>query len=125
MDDLSILLKRSEEKLKAAETLLEANLYSDAVSRAYYAMLYAARALLSSKGIHPKTHNGVMTKLASEYVNKGVLDRESFQLFASSQEDMEDADYGLLADISREEAIRITRGAEDFIEKIKRLMEGV
>jgi len=123
LDDVSIMLERADEKLKAARMLLEADMYSDAVSRAYYAMLYAARALLSTKGIHPKTHKGVMAELASQYVKTGKMDRETFQSFASSQEDREDADYGLLADMTQEEAVRVTGCAEAFLEKIRALIE--
>jgi len=37
-------MKKAEEKLRAAEYLLDGGYYSDAISRAYYAMYFPARA---------------------------------------------------------------------------------
>ncbi|PAV05435.1 hypothetical protein ASJ80_09290 [Methanobacterium bryantii] len=42
MDDVKLLVKNSDEKLLAAKTLFESGFYGDAVSRAYYAMFFAA-----------------------------------------------------------------------------------
>ena len=123
MDDLTILLERADEKLSAAQSLLDNGFYSDSVSRAYYAMLYAARALLSTKNRHPKTHRGVLSELANEFVKTGELDPGTFELLASSQEDREDADYGLLANMTGKEAKRVAKGAETFIEAVKSIIE--
>jgi len=62
LDEKEILMEKAHEKLKAAKVLFERKFYSDAVSRAYYAMFYAARALLSEKNIYPKTHRGVISQ---------------------------------------------------------------
>ena len=54
-------LKRGEEKLRAANLLLENNMFSEAISEAYYAMFHAAKALLALRGIYPKTHADVVS----------------------------------------------------------------
>ena len=118
-----MLMKKAYEKLKAARTLLDNELYSDAVSRAYYAMFFASRALLSTKEIYPKTHRGVILLLAKEFVKTGEMDPDTFQIFASSQEDREDADYGFLLDITKNEAVKIVKGAEGFINNAKKILE--
>ena len=69
-------LRRAEkEALKAAKILFENNELEDAVSRAYYAMFHATKALLFSKNLTPKTHRGTIT-LFSELVKKGVIEIE-------------------------------------------------
>ena len=88
MDERQILMERAYEKLEVAKSLFENGFYSDAVSRAYYAMFYAARALLSEKNIY---------------------------LFARAQEDREEADYGLLSEFEEGEAKKIIEGAEVFV----------
>ena len=50
------------ETLSAAEYLLRGGYSNDAVSRAYYAMFYAARALLASHNLHPKGHKAGWVK---------------------------------------------------------------
>jgi len=47
-------LERAEEKLRAANLLLENNMFSDAISEAYYVMFHAAKALLALRSIYPK-----------------------------------------------------------------------
>jgi len=49
LDEKLVLMERAGEKLEVARSLLEDGFYSDAVSRAYYAMFYAARALLAER----------------------------------------------------------------------------
>jgi len=67
-------LQKAHEKLKAAEILLGNGFYEDAISRAYYAMFYAARALLSTKNIYPKIHRGTVQKFGLEFVSKGLIE---------------------------------------------------
>lgn len=115
MDEKRILMERAYEKLEVAKSLLENGFYSDAVSRAYYAMFYAARALLSEQNIYPKTHHGVISQFGLKFVKEGKFEKEIFDLFARAQEDREEADYGLLAEIEEEEAKKILEGAEQFL----------
>ncbi|MFQ6057316.1 MAG: nucleotidyltransferase domain-containing protein, partial [Anaerolineae bacterium] len=49
-------LASARDRLRSATLLLENDLYRDAVSRAFYAMLDAADALLVVKGLTPKSH---------------------------------------------------------------------
>lgn len=49
MGDEEILMEKAVRKLEAARTLCEHGFYGDAVSRAYYAMFFAARALLTEE----------------------------------------------------------------------------
>ena len=115
MDEKQILTDRAYEKLEVAKSLFKDEFYSDAVSRAYYAMFYAARALLSEKNIYPKTHHGVISQFGLKFVKEGHFKKEIFVLFARAQEDREEADYGLLAEIEEEEAEKIIEGAEQFL----------
>ena len=50
--------------------------YEDAISRSYYALYYAAKALLSSKGIITKTHKGLITQISEPLCNCGLVDLE-------------------------------------------------
>lgn len=54
-----ILLEKSQERLEVAQSLHNDGYFEDSVSRVYYAIFFAARALLLTKNITPKTHRGV------------------------------------------------------------------
>jgi len=60
LTECDLLLLKSQERLAAAQSLHKKQYYEDAVSRAYYAMFFAARAILLIKNISPKTHRGVI-----------------------------------------------------------------
>jgi len=83
-------------------------------------MFYAARSLLALKKIYPKTHGGVIRALGLEFVTKGYLDEISGRAIANAKENREEADYGILLSMSREETERTLDDAEDFIEKVER-----
>jgi uncharacterized protein (UPF0332 family) len=59
--------------LRAAHQLLTVGLLNDAVSRAYYAALHVARALLLTEGVEPQTHAGVSSMLGMHFVVSGRL----------------------------------------------------
>lgn len=120
MDEKQILMERAHEKLEVAKSLFGTGFYSDAVSRAYYAMFYAARALLSAKNIYPKTHRGVISQFGLKFVKEGEFEKEIFDLFARAQEDREEADYGLLSETDDDEAKKIIEGAEKFLKECKK-----
>jgi len=65
------LIAKAERSLRAAERLLEAGDHDFAVSRAYYAMFYAARALLLTRNVRRSKHSGVLAAFNSEFV-RGV-----------------------------------------------------
>ncbi len=48
MTEVELWLDRAQSGLKAAESLAGAGLFDDAISRAYYAMFYAAVAITRS-----------------------------------------------------------------------------
>jgi len=75
LDEKQILIENAHEKLEAAKNLFENGFYNDSVSRAYYAMFFAAKALLFENDIHPKTHRGLISQFGLEFVKKNNLKR--------------------------------------------------
>ncbi len=117
MDEKQILMENTYEKPDASKTLFENGFYGDAVSRAYYAMFFAAKALLSQRDIYPRTHRGLISQFGLEFVKNGEFKKELFDLFTRAQEDREEADYGLLSKLGKKEAEIIINGAEMFLEE--------
>lgn len=65
------LIQKSKRSLKAAENLFRDKDYDFAVSRAYYAMFYAAEALLLTKNLSFSKHSGVISGFWEHFVKKG------------------------------------------------------
>ncbi|MFN3466456.1 MAG: HEPN domain-containing protein [Candidatus Brocadiales bacterium] len=67
---------QAHERLKAAEALLSQGLYTDSVTRSYYAMFTAARALLATKGLDSAKHSGVISLFNQHFVKTGVVEKD-------------------------------------------------
>jgi uncharacterized protein (UPF0332 family) len=65
------LLERARQGIAGAQTLVEAGHAATAVSTAYYAMLYAARAALSERDRSARTHAGIWALFREEFVLPG------------------------------------------------------
>ena len=64
-------MARAHKALLAAKTLLENQLYEDCVSRAYYAVLHAAKAALTTVNIEPQSHYAVRRLFGLHLVKNG------------------------------------------------------
>jgi uncharacterized protein (UPF0332 family) len=118
-------IENAEEKLEAAEYLLEGGFYNDAASRAYYSMFYSARALLSLKEIYPKAHKGVILKFGLEFVKKGFVGVVYGRALSHAKDRREVADYDIEKNISEEEAESIVEDAERFLVRIKEAIKEI
>jgi uncharacterized protein (UPF0332 family) len=116
------LLREAKQALLAARTLLEGGHYGDSVTRAYYAMLYAARALLSSKGVQPRTHGGVLRALGLHYVGKGLMSRDMVASLGRALEARQRADYGSLTAFTCDQAAVILEEAQRFVDHAGRFL---
>lgn len=119
MDEVKSLLNESLEKLKTAEILFENERYDDAISRAYYAMFYSAKALLTEKNIYPKTHKGVKNQFGLEFVKNSNFNPAIFKFFVQLQQDRQDADYEILIKFTKNQAKNALANAEIFINECK------
>jgi uncharacterized protein (UPF0332 family) len=123
LEEADRLLDRAQSKLESAQLLFDNGKYDDAISRAYYSMFYAARALLRLKDITPRTHKGVVSQFGSEFVRKGDMEAFYAKAINYARESREDADYGIYFEASQEEAEDILQDAKSFLEKARDIIE--
>ena len=119
-EEMGLLIERAERRLEAANHLFDQGFFEDAVSRAYYSMYFAAKALLLKKDISVKTHKGLVSKFGLEFVDEGVVENYYGRALRTAKELREEADYSISREISREEAKTVLEDAEKFLERIKR-----
>ncbi|HXF93529.1 MAG TPA: HEPN domain-containing protein [Nitrospiraceae bacterium] len=103
--EIKELLDKAQRSLRAAERLMADGDHDFAVSRAYYAMFYAAQALLLTKDIRRSKHSAVLSAFNESFVKTGAVAAEHFHRLRDGFEDRAESDYGLAA-ISQEQACR-------------------
>ena len=110
---------------KASKTLLEADLLfrndliTGAVSRLYYFLLHNVRALLLTKGLEPKSHEGVLRVFSLHFIKEGLFGPKASHLFARLMKYREEADYNPSYIFTSEDFIELKTEAEALVNKIK------
>lgn len=112
-------LDAARRRLTAASTVVEED-PSTALSAAYYAMLYAARAALSERDVYTKTHRGLWHELRRVFVETGDLDADLVASVQKIQPEREQADYDAWA-APAEDARHAIELADTFIAAVEEL----
>jgi len=86
-------IKRSKETIRAANLLYDNGFFNDAVSKLYYFLLYNVRALLLTKGLEPKSHEGTLRFFGLHFVKKGIFNPVDSHIFSKLMKYREEADY--------------------------------
>lgn len=113
----------ARDALRTAQLALAEHLYADAVSRAYYAMLDAARAALSERDLYAKTHKGTWKLFYDEFVRDGPFGSEWGKRAAEARELREGGDYEAVRPAA-EAAAEVVVWAEEFVALIDRECRG-
>lgn len=122
MDDL---LEKAHRKLGAARKLLELEEYEDAVSRAYYCILHAARAALASEDSFPKTHEGTLREFGRRFLKEGRLPRELGVHFSDAKSLRETADYAPRPILGLDDARWTVEAAERFLSQVSGYLQKI
>jgi uncharacterized protein (UPF0332 family) len=118
-------LEHADAALDDAKYLLDGNRSPQSViNRAYYAMFYAALALLQKAGKIPSKHAGVIGLFDTEFVVKGVFPRELSQDFHKAFELRQVSDYRVLQSPSREKAEETWGKAARFVRAVGDYLRG-
>ena len=86
-------LTRAKQAEKAADLLYDNGLFADAVSKLYYYVLYYIRALLLTRSVEPKSHEGALRLFSLYFIKQGTFDAGVTHIFTRLMKYREEADY--------------------------------
>ncbi len=112
-------LTSAAEALGEAEILFREGKRRGAVSRGYYGLFHAVRALLFTRGLEAKTHDGVETLFHLHFIRVAEVDSEWGVLFARLQGYRQRADYGPAVTFSSVEVRRDLNQVQRFLELVR------
>jgi uncharacterized protein (UPF0332 family) len=112
-------LQQADESIQEAKTLAQNSLWRGAINRAYYAMFYAALALVVQKQQVISKHSGVIVFFDKEFVRNGILPKELSRYLHFAFERRQNSDYGEIFTVNSEEANQAIIEAGQFVEKVK------
>ena len=115
--------RRAQASSRAASALFRHRCYSDAVSRAYYAVLHAAKAALIHSGLNVSTNHGrVHQQFARNLISNGPVEPKWGSEIGSLRSLRTQADYDVQSTFSEQQARTICKRAERFLERILGLL---
>ena len=112
-----------EKALKCIEVSklnLDNEFLPDSVNRSYYAIFYAARAVMALDGVDRKKHSGVISYFQENYIKTGIFDKELSNIIQDAFNMRQISDYQDFFIIGYDDAVEQLKNAEKFCNEIKK-----
>ena len=122
-DLMQYRLEMAEERLKSSKLLLDAGSYKDSISRSYYAMFTAVRALLAIDGQDFSKHAGVIAYFQKEYIKNGKIEKKYSKYISQAFQIRNNTDYSDFFIVSVQDAQEQYEKAKEFFEMIKAYLQ--
>jgi uncharacterized protein (UPF0332 family) len=120
---IDFLFKRADDNLESIQLLIDNGYHDIAVSRSYYAMFYAAEAVLLTKKLKFSSHSGVVSQFGIHFIKTGVFKPELGRNFNRAFDDRSSADYGFKSEINKETAEKAFYRADNFVKQLKEYLK--
>lgn len=119
MNEINKFLILATEDIQTAQFLHDSQRFRPSISRAYYAMYYAAQALLLSEGLDTSTHKGVIKLINFHFTQTGKLPLNIAKLLKNAHDLRQLGDYS--TDFVSDEIIseKIIEDAKTFVNEVE------
>lgn len=112
-------LDAAHKALAGGQFNLDGDYYAIAVNRAYYAVFYAANALLATEGLARGKHSGTISAFRQSFVKPGLIEPEYSAIYGSLMDDRHVSDYDMDTSIEPERAASDVESARAFVARIE------
>lgn len=119
------LLEKADHALEVAEALEREGFIQDASSRIYYAMFYAAQALLKSENIEVVKHSAVESALGYHFAKTGRIDPKYHRLLINARKIREVIDYDIQEEMIDQTAVLKIEDGREFVSVVKGIIENL
>jgi uncharacterized protein (UPF0332 family) len=113
------LISLAEQALDTAQSNLSSGDLRATVNRAYYAVFYAASAMLLTKTIEQRRHSGVISAFREHFVKAGLVEPEYSSAYGEALAAREDADYAVEIPVDLDMAETVLYQAHSFVQRMR------
>lgn len=121
-DKIEALLNKSQKFLRSAAVLFELEDFDSCASRSYFAMFYAAQAMLLSETQAFSSKQGIRSSFIEQFVKRGPLPERAGAAFERASELQEVGDYAYDFAVTEPDSEHILAEAEAFVNSITNLI---
>lgn len=121
--EVALYIDRAHQMLIVTARNLDDGFYDSAVNRAYYAIFYAANAMLSTQGLARSKHSGVISAFREHFVKPGLIETEYSDIYGRLMNHRHVGDYELELSIGEHQARADLRDAERFVRRVEKWLQ--
>lgn len=121
--EIEAYMRRARQALEVACGNFESAYWADALSKSYYAMFYAASALVRTKDLRPSKHSAIIAAVGEHFAKPGLIDRRLHRQLIDMFDERQIADYEVLLAITEEQAQEGLQAAEQFVIAVAEYLE--
>lgn len=122
-ENYRLYVENAEEMLEVAQANLDKGFYRSACNRAYYAIFYAASALLYSKGRSYGKHSAVIAAFRQDFIKTGEFDAKWSDVYKMVMDSRQVADYELRDELEKEDALNAVEQAKAFVQEVRQWLQ--
>jgi uncharacterized protein (UPF0332 family) len=117
--EIDLYIQHAHQMLDVAKHNIRDGFYGSAINRAYYAVFYAASALLRSRQIIRGKHSAVIAGFRQYFVKSGKIEAEYSDIYGRVMENRHTSDYEIELPIDAQVAAEDVKDAQRFVERIE------
>ncbi len=118
-EEIRSLVARAKRYIKSAGILIKEGDFESSVSRSYYAMFYAAEALLLTKKLKFSSHRGVISQFGNHFIKTGLFNPEMGKHLRNAFDRRLVGDYSFAPTVTKTEAQESLDWAVEFTNVIE------
>ena len=122
-DNFRLYMENAQEMLEVARLNLNNDYYGSVCNRAYYAVFYAASALLFSKGMSFGKHSAIISAFRQHFIKIGEFDVKWSGIYQRIMSHRQSGDYDINVRVEKEQAVDDLKGAQAFVEEVERWLQ--
>ncbi|HUT32877.1 MAG TPA: HEPN domain-containing protein [Planctomycetota bacterium] len=121
-EQLALMTRKATHTLTVARELHSHGHFSDAASRAYYAVFHALQAALLTKGVTVSKHTGLMAEFNRHFIHTGLFPEVAHETIRRLFNDRQTGDYRYGVSIREEQSALDIQEAEQIIVRISQYL---
>ena len=122
-DNFRLYMENAQEMLEVARLNLNNDYYGSVCNRAYFAVFYAASALLFSKGMSFGKHSAIISAFRQHFIKTGEFDVKWSGIYQRIMSHRQSGDYDINVRVEKEQAVDDLKGAQAFVEEVERWLQ--
>jgi uncharacterized protein (UPF0332 family) len=122
-EDVLLFLENAREMLDVAQLMIANDFYGSACNRSYYAIFYAASALLATKKLAFGKHSAVLAAFRQHFIKTSEIDTRWSKSYERIMSHRQSSDYDIHISIEKEQALADLQDAKEFVEDVTQWLQ--